>query len=89
MLPCLCNSCHLFCCSQVTPNIAWCPVMAFLLDLMFTNKIIFPETALLVAIITIYKKIMFTNKIDRFTNCDRDILIGFRSELDLIQAPIL
>ena len=39
MLACLCNNCHLFCCSQVTPNFAWCFLMACLLNDTFTNKI--------------------------------------------------
>ena len=39
MLACLCNHCHLICCSQVTQNLAWCHFTAHLLDNTFTDKI--------------------------------------------------
>ena len=39
MPACLCNICHLFHCSQVTPSIAWCSFTPRPLDAIFANKI--------------------------------------------------
>ena len=39
MLACLCDTCHLFCCSLLMPYIAWRHFEAHLLNAIFTNKI--------------------------------------------------
>ena len=39
MLGCLCNNCHLFCCSQAKPILSWRSSTACLQDDPFTNKI--------------------------------------------------